>query len=120
MGWTPLHHACHAGRLAAVELLVGAGAETDVAALNGGTPLMTAIDSRAHGCVEYLVNAGADVLAQTKHGSHKHKHTIPSAPRNPGAFTFFKPYCTFCFTLLFRPTFAPFICALFRIYLLLF
>ena len=91
LGWTPLHHACHTGRLDMVELLVSAGAKVDAAALHGGTPLMTAIDSRALCCVEYLINAGADVMAETKHGTTT-TPTIPSAPKHTGLRTAY-PIC---------------------------
>ncbi|KAL0165409.1 hypothetical protein M9458_041162, partial [Cirrhinus mrigala] len=57
--WTPLHHACHAGQLDIIQLLLEAGASVDLPTLNGATPLMRAIESCRPSCVEYLIKAGA-------------------------------------------------------------
>ncbi|XP_019911589.2 ankyrin repeat and EF-hand domain-containing protein 1a isoform X2 [Esox lucius] len=64
--WTPLHHACHAGQLDIMELLVERGAAVDTPALNGATPLMRAIESCRPCCVDYLIKAGANVMAENK------------------------------------------------------
>lgn len=66
--WTPLHHACHAGQLDIMELLVDSGSQVDTPALNGATPLMRAIESCRPACVEYLIKAGAKVNAKNKKG----------------------------------------------------
>lgn len=66
--WTPLHHACHAGQLDIMELLVASGAQLDTPALNGATPLMRAIESCRPACVEFLIKAGAKVNAKNKKG----------------------------------------------------
>lgn len=67
--WTPLHHACHAGQLDIMELLVERGAKVDTPALNGATPLMRAIESCRPCCVDYLIKAGAKVAAENKKGT---------------------------------------------------
>lgn len=67
-GWTPLHHACHAGQLDIIKLLVEAGAAVDMPTLGGATPLMRAIESSRPCCVDYLIKAGATVTAENKSG----------------------------------------------------
>ncbi|KAJ8393045.1 hypothetical protein AAFF_G00069490 [Aldrovandia affinis] len=62
--WTPLHHACHMGQAAIIQLLLSEGADVDAVAMNGTTPLMKAIVSCRTGCVELLFNAGADLKAK--------------------------------------------------------
>ncbi|KAI4903603.1 hypothetical protein NFI96_013569 [Prochilodus magdalenae] len=64
--WTPLHHACHAGQVDIIDLLVQSGAELNAVALNGATPLMRAIESSRISCVDYLIKAGAKVQAENK------------------------------------------------------
>lgn len=66
--WTPLHHAAYGGHVEIIELLLKAGAAVDAAALNGGTPLMRAIQSSRPSCVDVLLQAGADVTAVNKTG----------------------------------------------------
>lgn len=66
--WTPLHHAAYAGHLEMIELLLEAGAHVDAPALNGGTPLMRAIQSSRPSCVGALLKAGANVNTVTKTG----------------------------------------------------
>lgn len=67
--WTPLHHACHAGQLDIVKLLVGAGAAVNTPTFSGATPLMRAIESSRPCCVDYLIKAGATVTAENKSGT---------------------------------------------------
>lgn len=67
--WTPLHHACHAGQLDIIKLLVEAGAAVNTPTLSGATPLMRAIESSRPCCVEYLIKAGATVTAENKSGT---------------------------------------------------
>lgn len=67
--WTPLHHACHAGQLDIIKLLLEAGASVDPPTLNGATPLMRAIESCRPSCVEYLIKAGAKINAVNKTGT---------------------------------------------------
>jgi ankyrin repeat protein len=66
--WTPLHHACHAGQLDIVELLLEHGADLDAPAMNGGTPLMRAIESSRIDLVQYLINRGAKMLTENRKG----------------------------------------------------
>lgn len=66
--WTPLHHACHAGQLDIIKLLVEAGAAVNTPTLSGATPLMRAIESSRPCCVDYLIKAGAAVTAENKSG----------------------------------------------------
>lgn len=56
--WTALHHACHCGQLDVVKLLVENGAEIDAQAINGGTPLMRAVESSREAIVSYLISKG--------------------------------------------------------------
>jgi ankyrin repeat protein len=56
--WTPLHHACHCGQLDIVQLLLDNGADIDAQAINGGTPLMRAIESSKEAVVSYLISKG--------------------------------------------------------------
>lgn len=67
--WTPLHHACHAGHVDIIKMLVQSGAMVDAVAMNGATPLMRAIESCRFSCVEYLIKAGAKVMAENKKGT---------------------------------------------------
>ena len=67
--WTPLHHACHAGMLDIVEMLLGYGAEIDSSALGGGTPLNRAIESSRESVVQYLIQRGARVQIENKKGN---------------------------------------------------
>ncbi|XP_016390701.1 ankyrin repeat and EF-hand domain-containing protein 1-like [Sinocyclocheilus rhinocerous] len=64
--WTPLHHDCHAGRVDITIMLVQSGAVVDAVAMNGATPLMRAIESCRFSCAEYLIKAGANVMAKNK------------------------------------------------------
>ncbi|KAB5539661.1 hypothetical protein PHYPO_G00091570 [Pangasianodon hypophthalmus] len=64
--WTPLHHACHAGQLDLIKLLVEAGAAVNKPTFSGATPLMRAIESSRPCCVDYLIKAGATVTAENK------------------------------------------------------
>lgn len=65
----PLHHACYAGHVDIVKMLVQSGAVVDAVAMNGATPLMRAIESCRFSCVEYLIKAGAKVKAENKRGT---------------------------------------------------
>ena len=67
--WTPLHHACHAGQLDIVQLLLEHGAELDSVALNGGTPLVRAIESSCFDLVEFLISRGAKIQTENRKGT---------------------------------------------------
>lgn len=67
--WTPLHHACHAGQLDIIKLLVDAGAAVNMPTVSGATPLMRAIVSSRPCCVDYLIKAGATVTSENKSGT---------------------------------------------------
>ena len=56
--WTPLHHAYHCGQLDVVKLLLDNGADIDAQAINGGTPLMRAIENSKQTVVSYLISKG--------------------------------------------------------------
>ena len=56
--WTALHHACHSGQEDLVQLLLENGAEMDAQTINGGTPLMRAIESSRETVVELLISKG--------------------------------------------------------------
>lgn len=66
--WTPLHHACLAGQLDIVQRLVEAGADMNAQALNGGTPLMRAIQTGSPNVVQYLINRGCSVQLENRKG----------------------------------------------------
>jgi len=66
--WTPLHHACHAGQLDIVEILLDHGAELDAPAMSGGTPLTRAIESSRETVVDYLIQKGAKMQTENKKG----------------------------------------------------
>ncbi|XP_029654757.1 ankyrin repeat and EF-hand domain-containing protein 1-like [Octopus sinensis] len=69
MKWTPLHHACHSGRLDVVAHLVEAGADVNAISLNGGTPITRAIESSAFDVVKYLLEkGGAKLRTETRKG----------------------------------------------------
>lgn len=63
-----MHHACHAGQLDLVRLLLDNGAEMDAVALNGGTPLMRAIESSSLDVVSFLIDRGAKMQIENKKG----------------------------------------------------
>lgn len=63
-----MHHACHAGQLDVVQLLLGNGAEMDPVALNGGTPLMRAIESSSFDVVTFLIEKGTKMQIENKKG----------------------------------------------------
>lgn len=67
--WTPLHHACHAGQLDIVEILLDNGAELDAMAMSGGTPLTRAIESSREQVVDYLILKGAKMQTENKKGT---------------------------------------------------
>lgn len=56
--WSALHHACHSGQVDLVQLLLEHGAEIDVQTINGGTPLMRAIEGSREAVVELLISKG--------------------------------------------------------------
>ena len=56
--WTALHHACHSGQVDLVQFLLEQGAEIDGQTINGGTPLMRAIESSREAVVELLISKG--------------------------------------------------------------
>ena len=56
--WMALHHACHSGQIDLVQLLLEHGAEMDAQTINGGTPLMRAIESSRESVVEFLISKG--------------------------------------------------------------
>ena len=56
--WTPLHFACHTGQLDVARYLLDHGAELDVQAANGGTPIMRAIESSRENVVSFLIEKG--------------------------------------------------------------
>ena len=67
--WTPLHHACHAGQLDIVSLLLDGGAEMEATGLSGGTPLTRAIESSREHVVEFLLSKGAKLQVENKKGN---------------------------------------------------
>ncbi|CAK4644257.1 unnamed protein product [Aphanomyces euteiches] len=64
-----LHHACIAGSVEAVELLLAAGAHVDALDLGSQTPLHYACMAPSVACVQVLVTAAAHTLAVNEGGS---------------------------------------------------
>ncbi|KAF0687731.1 Aste57867_20555 [Aphanomyces stellatus] len=64
-----LHHACIAGSVEAVELLLAAGAHVDALDLGSQTPLHYACMAPSAACVQVLVTAAAHTLAVNEGGS---------------------------------------------------
>ncbi|XP_063684849.1 ankyrin repeat and EF-hand domain-containing protein 1-like [Bolinopsis microptera] len=64
--WTALHHACHANQPDIAQLLVEHNADFDSQALNGGTPLMRAVESGSTEIVKILLARGAKINLRTK------------------------------------------------------
>ncbi|RHY49623.1 hypothetical protein DYB34_006329 [Aphanomyces astaci] len=64
-----LHYACIGGSVAAVELLLAAGAHVDALDLGSQTPLHYACMTPSVGCVQALVTAAAHTLAINEGGS---------------------------------------------------
>ena len=56
--WPPLHHGCYCGQLDVVKLLLDNGVDIDAQAINGGTPLMRAIENSKQAVVSYLISKG--------------------------------------------------------------
>ena len=68
-GATPLHQAAwHSDGVAAIEALLGAGAEVDARAENGWTPLHVAARRANAAAIEALLDAGAEVDARDEDG----------------------------------------------------
>jgi ankyrin repeat protein len=67
LGWTALHHAGRAGSRA-VELLLGAGADVEVAAHDGTTPLHTAAAQANVEVARALIAAGASPALRDGNG----------------------------------------------------
>jgi ankyrin repeat protein len=65
-GQTPLHWMATLGDVAAIELLLSAGADVNVADRSGDTPLHAAIQSRQVSAARCLVNNGADCHAANR------------------------------------------------------
>lgn len=59
-GWTPLHYAAAAGKIAMVSLLLENNAYIDAESPNGTTPLMMAAMYGTTETVKFLLDAGAD------------------------------------------------------------
>ena len=67
-GFTPLHWAAISGNAAAIEALLGAGAQVDARAEDGVTPLHWAAQNGDAAAVEALLDAGAEVDARDGDG----------------------------------------------------
>ena len=63
-GWTPLHDAALVGDVAAIEVLLAAGANINAKAENDITPLHVAAAERQIGSIKALLDAGANVNAK--------------------------------------------------------
>lgn len=72
--WTPLHFACQTGLKDLVQVLLDSGAHLDAVALNGGTPVMRAIESCHPDVVQLLIERGAKVQNETRKGAFQCKY----------------------------------------------
>ena len=71
-GWTALHKACASGNIAAVAMLINAGADVNAAAERGVTPLTNIFSTRLNdcaSCVKLLLTAGVDVNQAEEDGT---------------------------------------------------
>jgi hypothetical protein len=68
-GWTPLLHAVHKNRNAAVRALIAAGADVDGATVAGFTPLMMAAAYGNTETVDLLLDEGANPRRRTRAGN---------------------------------------------------
>lgn len=57
--------ACQAGYVSVLEVLLAAGADTNVKTADGWCPLLIAAQENAHQCVSLLIRCGADVDSKT-------------------------------------------------------
>ena len=67
-GWTPLHYAASAGKLALINLLIENNAYIDAESPNGTTPLMMAAMYGTGDAVNLLLREGADATLKNKQG----------------------------------------------------
>lgn len=69
-GWSPLHFSAQSGCLECLQLLLGAGADTELRDSFGNTPLFRAVfESKGDGSlIKALRAAGADPLAKNENG----------------------------------------------------
>jgi ankyrin repeat protein len=67
-GWAPLHFASLNGRLEALEMLLGCGADITVRGRNGETPLDLASGGESAQVVSFLVKHGTDVTSCDNNG----------------------------------------------------
>ncbi len=104
--WTPLHFACIGGQQDVVELLLEKGANLEAVTVNGGTPLMRAVESANPALVQYLIDRGAKVQAENKKGTwqrvipfvyakiSREMLKLPFLQENIGFFcSYFRPNC---------------------------
>jgi ankyrin repeat protein len=63
-----LHHACHAGHLDIVKLLIENGAYINALTITQATPFMRAVESCSYLVVEYLLEKGAKVTQENIQG----------------------------------------------------
>ncbi|KAI1458354.1 hypothetical protein F4805DRAFT_146462 [Annulohypoxylon moriforme] len=68
-GRTPLYHAAHCGNLEVTKLLVDSSAKIDITDENKETALIVACRKHHEAIIRYLVEAGADIKAQSSFGT---------------------------------------------------
>lgn len=66
--WTALHFACRKGHLGVTEHLLRNGAKVNAVTMNGGSPIMRAIESGIPDVVQLLIARGADLRVETRKG----------------------------------------------------
>jgi len=92
-GWTALHDAAYSNSSESVELLLDAGADVDIRANSGATPLCFASQEDADGAARLLLERGADLSIRCAGGPRVGDPTF--APHPNGRFSGYTPlhYC---------------------------
>ena len=94
-GWTALHDAAYSNSSESVELLLDAGADVDIPANSGATPLCFAAQEDSDGAARVLLSRGANLGARCAGGPVRPSNVI-NAPGHPnGRFSGYTPlhYC---------------------------
>uniref|UniRef100_A0A6U1S7H0 Uncharacterized protein n=1 Tax=Cyclophora tenuis TaxID=216820 RepID=A0A6U1S7H0_CYCTE len=94
-GWTALHDAAYSDSTESVELLLDAGADVDIPANSGATPLCFAAQEDSYGAARVLLTRGADLGARCAGGPSRSASVVNAAGHPNGRFSGYTPlhYC---------------------------